>query len=725
VDPCRPDYRFAVNEFFTMRVSMPFEDFNAPAAERRPVRFSMHGTDLVDDYAWLKDERWQEVLHDPQLLAPDIRAHIEAENAYAARVLDDTKDLQALLTAEMRGRIKEADSSVPAADGPFEYLHRFRDGGQHELIARIPRGGGEERVLIDGDELAKGSDYFTLGPWRNSPDHRLEAWSADRLGSEYLTIRVRDWDTGEDLPDLIEDTDGKAVWSADSKSFIYVKFDENHRPLKVFRHRLGTPQGEDQCIFEEKDVGWFARVHESSSGRYCVIATGDHETSERWLIDLSDPTAMPFLVAAREPGLVYSVSDRGDTLYILTNADGAMDFKIVTAPLADGRRSNWIDLIPHRPGIYISEIDLYANHMVRLQSAEALPSIVVRDLASGDEHAVGFREAAFTLSLDGGYEFDTTVFSFTYSSMTTPDEIYDYDMAAQTRILRKRREIPSGHNASDYVTARIMAPAPDGELVPVSILHRKGLVLDGSAPLLVYGYGSYGDPVTASFSFDQLSLVDRGFVYAVAHVRGGADKGWGWYLDGKRERKTNTFDDFVAVTRALIAAGYSSEKRVVAYGRSAGGMLMGAIANRAGELYAGIVAEVPFVDVINTMSDATLPLVPPEWPEWGNPITDEEAFRNMLSYSPYDNVSAKEYPAILAVAGLTDPRVTYWEPAKWVARLRATMTGGGPVILQTNMGAGHGGAPGRFDQINEIALVYAFALKAVGISGDFRSAAEE
>ncbi|MES2751182.1 MAG: S9 family peptidase [Pseudomonadota bacterium] len=688
----------------------------APVAPRRPHSFTHHGITVTDDYAWLKDDNWQEVLRDPSVLKPDIRAYLEAENAYTEAVLGHTNPLQQKLVAEMRGRIKEDDSSVPSPDGPFSYFQKYREGGQHEQIGRQPRDGGDARFIIDGDELAKQTDYFKFGGARHSPDHKLEAWSADIRGSEYFTLRVRDWDTGTDSADIVEETDGGLVWSADSKSFFYVKLDDNHRPMQVYRHRLGTAQSEDALIYEEKDSGWFTHIHESASGRFCIIAGGDHETSEERLIDLKDPEAKPRLVARRKEGVQYSVADRGDRLFILTNADDAVDFKIVTAPLATPKRSNWRDLIPHRPGVYIIDIELYSGHLVRLERANALPSIVIRDLATDDEHAIAFDEQAYSLNTGGGYEFDTTQIRFVYSSMTTPTEVFDYDMASRERTLRKRQEIPSGHNAADYVTTRIIATAHDGAQVPVSILHRRDLVRDGNAPLLLYGYGSYGHAMSASFSSSRLSLVDRGVVYAIAHIRGGADKGWGWYLDGKREKKTNSFDDFAASARALIAAKYTSAKKIVGHGGSAGGMLMGAVANRSGELFAGIVAEVPFVDVLNTMLDDKLPLTPPEWPEWGNPIESESDFKTILSYSPYDNLAAKNYPAILAMGGLADPRVTYWEPAKWIARLRPTMTGGGPVLLRTNMGAGHGGASGRFNRLDEIAIAYAFALWAVGLA---------
>jgi oligopeptidase B len=688
-----------------------------PVAPRRPHSVTHHGITVSDDYAWLKDENWQDVLRDPHRLAPDIRSHLEAENAYTESLLGHTAALQKRLVAEMRGRIKEDDSSVPSPDGPFAYFRRFREGGQHEMYGRMPRDGGAETIVLDGDALAASREYFRFGGSRHSPDHRLQAWSADTKGSEYFSLRVRDWETGADLDDVVEETDGGVVWSKDCKSFFYVKLDDNHRPMQVWRHRLGTTQAEDTLIYEEPDSGWFTHLHESTSGRFCVIAGGDHETSEQRIIDLENPDAPPRLIAAREANMQYSIADRGNELFILTNAEGAIDFKIMTAPLVSPERKNWRDLIPHRAGVYVLEHDLYAGHLVRLERANALASIVIRDLATDEEHAIAFDEAAYSLDTIGSYEFDTTNLRFSYSSMTTPSEVYDYDMTTRTRVLRKRQEIPSGHNPADYVTTRILAKSHDGAEVPISLLHRRDFVRDSAAPLLLYGYGSYGAAMPASFNANRLSLVDRGFVYAIAHIRGGTDKGWGWYLDGKREKKTNTFDDFAACARALIDAKYTNRKRIVAHGASAGGMLMGAVANSAGELFAAIVAEVPFVDVLNTMLDISLPLTPPEWPEWGNPIESEKDFRTILSYSPYDNIAAKPYPAILAMGGLTDPRVTYWEPAKWIARLRATMTGdGGPVLLRTNMGAGHGGASGRFTRLDEVAIVYAFALWAVGLA---------
>ncbi|MFK5600042.1 S9 family peptidase [Methylobacterium sp. HMF5984] len=691
---------------------------DAPKAPRRPHSYVVHGRTITDDYAWLKAENWQDVLKDPAALPADIADYLKSENDYAQVALADAAPLRRTLVAEMRGRIREDDSGVPTPDGPFAYYNRHRDGGQHPLICRRPTGSvddaGAEEILIDGDEEGAGQAFFEIAGAAHSDDHARLAWGADTKGSELHTIRVRDLATGTDAPDRVEATSGEAVWSADGMGFWYVAVDTNHRPARVMYHRLGADQADDLAVYTERDSGFFVHIGATQSGAYLTITASDHETSEVHLLDRAAPDGRLRAVQPREPLLIYSVEHRGTDLYILTNADGAEDFKIVTAPVADPGRAHWTDLVPHRAGTMIRHLHVLAAHLVRLEVENARPRIIVRDLATREEHAVAFAEEAYSLGLQPGYAFETATIRFAYSSMTTPTETWDYDCATRARLLRKRQTIPSGHAPEDYVTRRLFATAADGEQVPISLLHRRDLVLDGSAPLLLYGYGAYGTLMPAAFRTNLLSLVDRGFVYAIAHIRGGTEKGWRWYLDGKREKKPNTFSDFVACARALIAANYTSEKRIVAHGGSAGGMLMGAVANLAPELFAGIVADVPFVDVLNTMLDAELPLTPPEWPEWGNPAESEAAFRTILSYSPYDNVAAKAYPAILALGGLTDPRVTYWEPAKWVARLRATMTGGGPVLLRTNMEAGHGGAAGRFDRLEEVALIYGFALAAVG-----------
>jgi oligopeptidase B len=499
----------------------------------------------------------------------------------------------------------------------------------------------------------------------------------------------------------------------DSSAFYYVGVDESHRPVRVMRHRLGTSQDADELIYEEAEPGWFVAIGLTQSDRFVTVSINNHETSEVWLLDRDDPQAAPFLVARREALVLYEVEHHGEDLIILTNAGGAEDFKIVTTPVSRPQSENWRDLIPHRPGVMIRFHMALGRHLVRLEMEDAKPRIVSREIWTGEEHVVAFAEEAYSLGISPGFAFDTDTIRFTYSSMTTPAEVYDYDLRTRERRLRKRQQVPSGHDPADYVTRRLFATAPDGEKVPVSILHRRDAALDGSAPLLLYGYGAYGFATPAEFRTNPLSLVDRGFVYAIAHIRGGTEKGWRWYLQGKRENKPNTFTDFIAAAEALVEAHYTSRGRIAAFGGSAGGMLMGAVANMAPHLFAGIVADVPFVDVLNTMLDEDLPLTPPEWPEWGNPGQDERAFATILSYSPYDNVRPQRYPAVLALGGLTDPRVTYWEPAKWVARLRATMSGGGPVLLRINMEAGHAGASGRFERLEEVALIYAFTIKAV------------
>ncbi|MEZ0212688.1 MAG: S9 family peptidase [Xanthobacteraceae bacterium] len=681
----------------------------------------LHGETLDDPFAWLRAANWREVMRDPAVLDPAIRAHLEAENAATDAWFAPRAGLRRRLVAEMRGRIKEDDSSVPAADGPFAYFTRFREGGQHALFARTALPDGAEQVLLDGDALAAGHAYFQFGGARHAPDHARLAWSADEAGSEYYTLRVRDLATGADLADVVGDTTGDVLWGADGGHLYYIRQDAEHRPSHVFRHVLGTDPADDVLVYEEHDAGFFVSLDRTQSGRFGLIACGDHETGEVHLIDLADAGAVPRLVAAREAGIRYGVEhhpdlDGEDRLIIDTNADGAEDLKLVTAPVASPERANWRELVPHRPGCLILAQAAFRGHLVRLERAEGLPRIVVRTLADGIEHEVAFAEEAYSLGFDAGYGFDTGSIRFTYSSMTTPAEVYDYDLTTRLRALRKRQSVPSGHDAAGYRTRRLMASAPDGESVPVSILYAAGTPLDGTAPCLLYGYGAYGISIPAGFSTARLSLVDRGFVYAIAHIRGGTDKGWRWYREGKLAHKTNSFTDFIAVAEHLVAEGIVAPDRIVAQGGSAGGMLMGAVVNLRPDLFAGILAEVPFVDVLNTMLDASLPLTPPEWPEWGNPILDAEAFRRIRAYSPYDNVTAQDYPAMLVLAGLTDPRVTYWEPAKWVARLRAHKTDRRPLLLRTNMDAGHGGAAGRFDRLEETALGYAFALAAAGVT---------
>jgi len=686
-----------------------------PQGEKRPHRDEHHGIERVDNYAWLRADNWQEVMRDPSTLAADIRDYLEAENAYTAATMADTEALQEALYKEMKGRIKEDDSTVPAPDGDYAYFTSYVMGGQHPRLCREPRAGGEPSVLLDGDALAAGKPFFSLGGSSWSHDHRLLAYAFDDKGSEFFKIKLRDLETGKDLADEVPDMEGSPVWDLSGEAFYYTRVDEHRRPLQVLKHQVGTPAEQDELIYQEADAGFFTRAVESQDRQFVIIHAGDHETSEVRLLDLRAPEKGLVLVQPRQPHHDYQVEHHEGRLIILTNEGGAEDYKIVEAPLDHPGQENWHEIVPHKPGRLILDATCFKDYMVRLEREDGLPRIVIRQFADGAEHAVEFAEEAYSLGMSAGYEFSTDILRITYSSMTTPRQVFDYNMRTRERVLRKTQEVPSGHNPEDYVTRRVFAPAfDDGETVPVSLLYRKDTPLDGSAPCLLYGYGSYGMAMPAGFSTNAFSLVDRGFVYAIAHIRGGKDKGYRWYKDGKLDKKTNTFRDFIAAGRYLANENFTSAGRIVAKGGSAGGMLMGAVANMAPELFAGVIADVPFVDVLTTMLDETLPLTPPEWPEWGNPIASAEDYRTIAAYSPYDNVRAQAYPNILATGGLTDPRVTYWEPAKWVAKLRANKTDGNLLLLKINMEAGHGGASGRFDRLKEDALSYAFALKVVG-----------
>jgi oligopeptidase B len=683
----------------------------APKARKEPRRIEQLGRVRVDDYAWMKDENWQQVLRDPGALRPDVREHLVAENGYTKAMLASTETLQAELFAEMKGRIKEDDSSVPAPDGPFEYYVRYEVGAEHPLHARRPRGseGGEE-VLLDEEALAKGKAFFQVGAASHSRDHALYAWAADEQGSEYYTIRVKDLATGEEVAEPIESAYGDFVFSPDSRWLFWIWRDENARPSKVFRRPARG--GADVLVYEEADEGMFLGVGVTSDDSHVLIHVGNQETTELWLIPASEPEAAAIVAEPRRVGVKYSLDHWTDRWVIRTNDDGAVDFKLCVSDAAIPAKSTWRDWIAHEPGRYITGFAAYAGHLVRAERVNALDRLVVTG-RDGREHEVAFDEEAYALNLEGGYEYETTTTRFVYQSPTTPRQWFDYDLESRERTLRKTQEVPSGHDAARYVARRLYAAAPDGEQVPITVLMLKDTPLDGSAPVLLYGYGSYGHAMEPSFSIRNLSLVDRGWIWATAHIRGGSDKGWGWFLDGRREKKTNTFTDFIACAEHLVSQGYGSPGRIAAYGGSAGGMLMGAVANMRPDLWGAIIAAVPFVDVLNTMSDTTLPLTPPEWPEWGNPIEDAQAYDRIASYSPYDQVAPKAYPPILATGGLSDPRVTYWEPAKWVAKLRENTTGDAPVLLKINMEAGHGGASGRFDFLKEIALDYAFAIWAI------------
>jgi oligopeptidase B len=682
----------------------------APRARREGTEITLHGDTRVDPFAWMRAENWREVMRDPALLEPEIGEHLKAENAYTNAVLEPVAGLREQLFEEFRGRIREDDSSVPASDGPFAYYHRYVPGGEHPLFCRRSEGG--EEILLDGDALARGHDFFRIASCEHSPDHALLAYAVDTRGSEFYEIRILDLATGSPLADAIESTDGRFAWAADARTLFYTVLDDEHRPSRVYRHRLGTPAAEDVLVYEETDPGFFVGVSLTQSREYVLVDAHDHVTSEVWLVPSAAPETPARVVSPRQAQREYHVHHHGDSLLIVTNADGAEDFKIVEAPVSEP--GAWTDRLAHRPGTMILDLLVFREHLARLERRDGLPRLVIDPAAGGEERVIAFDEEAYALSLLPGYEFASATLRFVYSSPTTPQETFDYDLLTGERRLRKRQEIPSGHDPTHYAARRLLVPAHDGESIPVTVLHHRDTALDGSAPALVYGYGAYGLSMPAAFSATRLSLADRGVVHVVAHVRGGTEGGYRWYRLGKGFDKRNTFLDFISVTEHLGREGLVDRARIACHGGSAGGLLVGAVANMRPDLFTAVVGEVPFVDVLSTMSDPDLPLTPPEWPEWGNPLADEAAYRYMRSYSPCDNVVRQPYPHVLATAGLTDPRVTYWEPSKWVAHLREANQASTVNLLHTHMSAGHGGAAGRLERLRDTALVYAFVLWAFG-----------
>lgn len=694
-------------------------DTSAPVAAVRPQSHVVHGVRLTDDYAWLRDANWREAMHDPERLDPGIRAYLDAENAYTDACMAGTCELRQTLIAEMRARIAERDASVPSPDGDWVYYVRFREGGQHPIFCRAPRAAaGEEnpsgeQILLDGDAEAEGRAYFSLGAVDHSRDHRKLAFALDERGSEAYTLHVRDIESGTEIQPPIGNTTGNLLWSADSATLFYTTLDDNHRPCEVWRLALGADPAAAQRVYAETDPGFFVGLGETQSGDFILIHTHDHTTSETRFIPAETPEAEPRLIAERVAGQEYSVEHDGSDFVLMTNADGADDFKLVRTPVSTPGREHWQTLVAHEPGRLLLDHVEFADFRVRLERADALPQIVITDKRSASEYAIGFAAEAYSLGIAPGYEYDTRTLRFVYSAPATPDETYDYDMVSRRRNLRKRRQIPSGFEPTQYVVRRLFATAADGERIPITLTHHVDTAIDGSAPCLLHGYGAYGISEPAAFSASRFSLIDRGVVHAIAHVRGGRERGHHWYVNGKLANKPNTFSDFISVAEYLADAGYTRRGAIVPHGGSAGGMLVGAVLNQRPELFGAAIADVPFVDVLNTMLDETLPLTPPEWPEWGNPRDDAEAFALIRSYCPYQNVTAQDYPPILVIAGVSDPRVTYWEPAKWVAKLRATKTDSNRLLLKTHMAAGHGGLPGRFTALEESALIHAFVLDAL------------
>ncbi len=686
-------------------------DSTPPIAPKKPYEFSHHGVTITDDYAWLRDPGY------PEVTDKAVLCHLEAENAwYKGRIMAHKWRIDGLFT-EMRGRIKEADTSVPQKDGDFLYWIEFEEGAEYKKWWRRAVATGDDpsadQLILDEVALAGDLDYFRLGAMSVSKDGTLLAYAVDDNGSERFTARIKNIATGQMLPDEIPGTLSALVWCADDKALVYSLANEQWRTDNARLHWLGQPVTSDVELYHEDDEGFRVGSGLSANEEWLVISASDHETSEVRLVPASDPLAAPLLVKPRAKGVEYDVDLHGQTLFIHTN-DAHENFRLATATMS--APGEWTTLIEGSDAFYLTGFDLFRNFYTTEGRRAGLDQIEVRyydDRARVE--AIAFPEASYSAGLGDNPEWDVTKLRLSYESMVSPATVYDYSLADRSLEALKVQEIPSGYEASLYVTERLEIAARDGTLIPVSIVMRKDRT--GTGPLHLYGYGAYGISIDPGFSTTRLSLVDRGFAYAIAHIRGGDDLGRAWYKAGKLERRCNTFNDFVDVAKGLIERGYTAAGKISISGGSAGGELMGAVVNSDPELWGAVVADVPFVDVLNTMLDASLPLTPGEWPEWGNPIEDKAAFDLIRSYSPYDQVRAQAYPPIMVTAGLNDPRVTYWEPAKWVAKLRELKTDDNELILKTNMGAGHGGKSGRFESLKETAEEFAFILWQLGVEG--------
>ncbi|WP_199504573.1 S9 family peptidase [Qipengyuania sp. YIM B01966] len=675
-----------------------------PVAAKKPSTASHHGQIVTDDYAWLRDPAY------PEVSDPEVLAYLEAENAWFRHQMAPQQALVDTLFAEMRARIKEADRSVPQKDGDWLYWIEFEEGAEYKKWwrrpVRAPEDGRADQLILDEVALAAGHEYFSLGAVSVSRSGQLLAYSVDDNGSERFTARIKDLATGALLADEIPGTLGALVWAADDRALVYALANENWRTDNARLHWLGQPASEDVELYHEDDEGFRVGVALSANEEWVILGTSDHETSEVRLIPANDPLAEPVLVRPRQPGVEYDVDLRGETLFVHTN-DTHENFRLATAPLA--APGEWATLIDGSDAFYLTGFELFRDFYVVEGRIGGLDRLEVRyyDDPARIEPIV-FPERTYTASLGNNPEWSTSQLRLSYESMVSPATVYDYHVAERTLEVRKVQEIPSGYDPALYTTERLEIDARDGTAIPVSIVMRRDRAAGG--PLHLYGYGAYGIAIDPGFSTARLSLLDRGFAYAIAHIRGGDDLGRAWYKAGKLQQRTNAFTDFVDVARGLVARGFTRAGRISISGGSAGGELMGAVVNSDPELWGAVVAHVPFVDVLATMLDASLPLTPGEWPEWGNPIEDEAAFELIRSYSPYDNVRAQAYPPMLVTAGLNDPRVTYWEPAKWVARLRELKTDDNVLLLKTNMGAGHGGKSGRFEGLRETAEEFAFIL---------------
>jgi len=681
----------------------PSRPLTPPTAKIEPKTTIIHSDTLIDNYAWLREKS-----------NPEVIQYLEDENAYTEAIMKPTRRFQKKLYKEMLARIKETDESVPVKIDSFYYYNRMVKGNQYPLYCR-KKGSldANEEILLDQNRLASGQKYCSIGEFKVSPDHSLLAFAVDFNGSEKHMLVFKDLINGKMLPDTILDVSYGLEWANDNRTVFYTTLDTILRPDKLWRHQLSQSPENDVMVFHEPDEKFYLGIAKTRSHGYLILTLGSQITTEVHYLSADQPDGRFRLFCPRKTGIEYFIDHHSDKFYILTN-ENAINFRLLETPIARPEKHNWQEKISHCPNVMLTGIDLFCNHLVVYERENGLEQIRVENLNTGTTHYIDFPEPVYTIDSDNNPDYDTKILRFRYTSLVTPNSVYDYDMESQTRELKKQDEVLGGYDQMQYQSERIYAVAKDGVRIPISLVYKKGMKKDGSNPFLLYGYGAYGIPSEARFSSIRLSLLDRGFIYAIAHVRGGGELGRQWYEDGKLLRKRNTFTDFIACAEMLIAEKYTSAEKLVINGGSAGGLLMGAVVNMRPELFEVVVAEVPFVDLINTMLDRSIPLTVIEWEEWGNPHL-EKYYNYMKSYSPYDNVGPKAYPHMLITAGLNDPRVAYWEPAKWTAKLRATKTDDNILLLKTDMGKGHFSASGRYDYLKEVAFKYAFIFAKLGI----------
>ncbi len=670
-----------------------------PFAKKCPRELIAHGDLRIDNYYWLNERE-----------NPEVIAYLEEENRYQEEMMKDTEPLQQQIYDEIVGRIKQDDVSYPVKRNGYYYYSRYEEGKEYPIYCRRKENmDNPEQILLDGNEMAKDYHYFDIGAYSVSPNNELLAYSVDTVSRRQYDIFVKNIDNGDCIEATIKNTTGNMVWANDNETIFYSSKDETLRSCKIMRHKLGDDSVNDELVYFEEDTAFSCFVGKSKSKRYIMIVSESTLSSEVRFLDADNPCGEFKVFQKRQHDLLYGIGHYEDNFYILTNSDGAKNFKIMKTPVDMTEKENWIEIMPHRDDVLIEDFDLFSEFLVIEERKEGLVNIRVLSWDMKTDYYIDFGEPTYTAYSAGNPDFDSHLLRYGYNSMTTPASLYEFDMKERKSVLLKRQEIVGGYEPTDYVTERHFAPSHDGVMVPISLVYKKGMKNDGCNPLVLYGYGSYGSSMDAYFSVSRLSLLDRGFVWAIAHIRGGEEMGRQWYDDGKLLKKKNTFLDFIFCGKYLVEEGFTSNDKMFAMGGSAGGLLVGAVANMAPEMWRGIIAQVPFVDVVTTMLDESIPLTTGEYDEWGNP-NEKDYYNYMKSYSPYDNVERKTYPAMLVTTGLHDSQVQYWEPAKWVAKLREMKTDNNPLYLKTNMDFGHGGASGRFEGIKEVALEYAFII---------------